>query len=215
MPRPNLIRCDNNPYHVTSRCQAKEFFPLPLNKMWELMVNNLKTAHDEHGLAIHAFVLMGNHFHLLCHTPRSNLDQAIQALLKLTSTQITRLASSPPGLWEGRYKWSMINSHTHYYHVYRYIFQNPLRANLVDKVEDYPFSTLKMEVPFPLHSFVPLSFGGHEGEIRWLNERFTEEDRQTIKLGLKQSQFDINQRQLKAFSTRCCVPVKDHSDKSH
>jgi putative transposase len=207
MPRPQLIRSDRHPYHVSSRCNNKVFFPLPLTEVWEIMLRQLKLVHEEHQLAVHAFVLMGNHFHLLCHTPRANLDLAMRDFLRQTSVEVTRRAQSINHLWGGRYKWSLIDSQTYYYHVYRYIFQNPLRAGLVEKVENYPFSSLMAPVPFPLHSFVPMSFGGHEGERLWLNQRYSEEDRESIRSGLRHSQFDINKKQLKLFSKR--VPVPD------
>lgn len=199
MPRPLLIRSDHHPYHITCRCNNKEFFPLPLEEVWQIMVKELHYVHKEFSLAIHAFVLMGNHLHLLCHTPKANLDQIMHYFMRRTSFVIMRRAQSINHLWGGRYKWSLIDSQTHYYQVYRYIYQNPIRAGLVDKVENYSFSTLRTPVPFPLHSFVPMAFGGEEGELIWLNERFDKEDQELIKLGLRKSQFDINRRKLKAF----------------
>jgi putative transposase len=202
MNRPLLIRSDKYPYHITSRCHEKEFFPLPLNEVWEIMIQTLGETHKKYELGIHAFLLMGNHFHLLCHTPKANLDDAMRYLLRQTSIRISRRASSRNHLWDGRYKWSLISSPMYYYQVYRYIFQNPIRANLVSKVEDYPFSTLKEMVPFPLHTSVPFAFGGQAGEFLWLNQEYDEEDRKLIKLGLKKNQFDINRRKLKSFEHR-------------
>ena len=92
--------------------------------------------------------------------------------------------------------------------VYRYIYQNPIRAHLVSKVQDYPFTTLVPNLPFPLHSCVPMSFAGHEGEILWLNEKYEEEDLELIKSGLRKAQFDLNKRKLKAFN-KLSVPISD------
>lgn len=205
MPRANLIRTETHPYHVYSRCNNKEFFPLPLSEVWPIVINELLKAHKQHQLAIHAFVLMGNHFHLLCHTPLANLDQIMHGFLRNTSVIIGRRTRSINHLWGSRYRWSLIESQIHYYQVYRYIFQNPLRAGLVSKVEEYPFSTLNENVPFPLHSFVPMSFAGKEGEARWLNERYDSEDLKLIRLGLRKSLFDVNKRKLKVFN-RLSVP---------
>lgn len=208
MPRPLLIRSEIHPYHIATRCLNKDFFPLPLKEVWEIMLGGLMRAHLEQGLAIHGFVLMGNHFHLLCHTPKGNLDQVMQAFLRQTSLLITRRAEKINGLWEGRYKWSLIDSQAHYYQVYRYIFQNPLRVGLVTRVEDYPYSTLRQEPPFPLHSWVPMAFAGKEGESLWLNEKYSDEDRKLIKLGLRKNQFDVNKRKLKAFQ-RLTLPKEE------
>jgi putative transposase len=207
MPRSSLLRSDHHPYHITSRCNNKEFFTLPLPVVWSIMMKRLKETHQKHDLAIHAFVLMGNHFHLLCHTPRSNIDTCMHFFLRSTSLDINRSSKTINHLWGGRYRWTLIDSQRYYFQVYRYLFQNPLRAGIVSKVEDYPYSTLKGEMPFPLHSFVPLSFGGHEGELLWLNQRFEDEDQELIRLGLRRTQFDLNKKKLKAFE-RLSPPPK-------
>jgi putative transposase len=198
MTRPALIRSPCIPYHVTNRTNFGEAFTKPLTDIWPMMVLELMKAHRVHGLAIHAFVLMDNHFHLLCHTPRENLDEVMQSLLK--SIALTVNADKPEKtLWRGRYKWSLINNSIHYRQVYRYIYQNPLRAGVVQRVEDYPFTTLQ-PVPFPLHSPLALSFGGLEGELHWLNQRLTEEDDGLIRLGLRKFEFDVSMRNLRSFA---------------
>ena len=167
-------------------------FARPLSEVWELFKELLFRAHREQDLKTHAFVLMGNHFHLLCQTPQKNIDAIMRSLLFSSSK---RLGENHQ--WT-RYKWSLVPSPAYYYQVYRYVYQNPLRAGFVRKVEDWPFSSLQ-EVPFPLHTHVPFSFGGEEGERLWLNERYTAEDQRLIRLGLRKFQFDVNQRSLKEF----------------
>lgn len=208
MPRPLLIRSETHPYHVTSRSNNKDFFPIPLEDVWEIMVNLLITLNKEQSLAIHAFVLMGNHFHLLCHTPKGNLDEVMRSFLRMSSVRINLRAGGINHLWGSRYKWSLIESQNHYYQVYRYVFQNPVRAGICDRVEDYPYSTIK-EVPFPIHSSIPLSFGGKEGELHWLNERYNRKDEELIKLGLRKHQFDVNQRKLRAFNRLSGPKIKN------
>lgn len=199
MPRPQLIRSDFHPYHITSRTNNKEFFPLPIFEVWKIMKSQLAIAHEGHGLAVHGFVLMGNHFHLLCHTPKGNLDQIMQSFLRGTSLRINTKAEGINHLWGSRYKWSLITSQNHYFQVYRYIFQNPVRAGLCKKVQEYPYSTLN-ESFIPLHSFIPMSFGGNEGELLWLNQNYGQEEVRLIKLGLRKYQFDVSQRKISAFS---------------
>ena len=200
MTRQLLEKTDSHPYHIAARCLNKDFFPIPLQQVWFIMMRQLKRCHLEHGLGIHAFVLMSNHFHLLCHTPQSNIDQCMHQFMRGTAIDINNRANTKSSLWDGHYRWSLIKSQTHYYQVYRYIYQNPIRAHLVERVEDYQFSTLKRDLPFPLHSNVPVSFCGEEGELIWLNEKYQEEDLSLIKLGLRKSQFDLEKRKLKAFS---------------
>lgn len=196
MPRQNLIRSNLYPYHVTSRCMNKEFFPLPIEEIWEIMMKALKKTYDAYQIKVHGFVLMGNHFHLICETPHANLDEAMSLFLRTSSHLISLASGKRPPIWEGRYRWSLIENRGHYYQVYRYIFQNPLRANIVDKVENYKFSTLNSELPIPLHSNLPIAKGGKEGEIKWLNEKFESGAQAIIKKGLKHALFDINKKKI-------------------
>lgn len=193
MPRPLLIRTDTHPYHVTSRCNNKEFFPIPLELVWSIMKKELKKEIEENDLVIHAFVLMGNHFHLLCHTPKANLDQIMQRFLRSTSIKISSRSKTMNHLWGGRYKWTLIDSEIYYYQVYRYIYQNPLRAKVCERVEDYKFSTL-IDSELPVQKLTGNSFKNEEYKLAWLNEKYNEEDREVIRLGLRKKQFDVSQR---------------------
>lgn len=175
-----------------SRCHDQNFFSLPLEEIWKMMEGLLFQCHKEMNLCVHAFVLMGNHFHLLCQTPEKNIDEVMHFFLRTSSNRIGEHHS-----WT-RYKWSLIAAPSYYYQVYRYIYQNPVRAGLVQKVEHWPYSTLRA-VAYPLHAHVPFSFGGEEGEKYWLNERYTPEDQKLIRLGLRKFQFDVGQRNLKNF----------------
>lgn len=201
MTRPELIKSHQYPYHVMSKCQDLKIFPLSLNEVWEIMTKLLDRCHREKGLRVHAFVLMGNHFHLLCQTPRMNIDEVMRFFLKSSSTRLGEEHS-----WT-RYKWSLISAPAHYYQVYRYIYQNPVRAGLVSHVEDWAYSSLQ-SVPFPLCTFVPMSFCGEEGERHWLNQHYSPEDQRLIRLGLRKFQFDISQKSLKEFRRLCILNKK-------
>jgi REP element-mobilizing transposase RayT len=198
-----LIRTHQHPYHVISRCRNRENFPLALSELWPLILDELWFLHRHQRLRVHAFVLMGNHFHLLCQTPEQNLDECMQYFLRALSLKLS------PGrpLWDQRYKWSLITAPAHYYQVYRYVYQNPVRAGFTERVEDWPFSTLH-PVPFPVCADVPMAFGGLEGEQHWLNELYGAEEQKLIRLGLRKFQFDVAQRAQPAFR-RLTPPMKD------
>lgn len=199
MPRAQLIRSDSHPYHVTGRCNNKEFFPIHIEKVWKIMIEELEHVAEKYFLCTHAFVLMGNHFHLLCHTPRQNLDQIMHSFMKMTSVRIKKESGDINHLWGSPYNWSLIKSQQHYYQVYRYIYQNPLRAGLVNRVESYPYSTIH-DVPFLLHSFLPVAFGGMEGELLWLNQKYQDDENDIIQKGLRKGEFDINMKKIKTFA---------------
>lgn len=161
-------RNNSHPFHVAVRTDNLQRFEKPLNTVFEMFVDELRYLHQHQGLAVHAFVLMSNHFHLLCHTPMKNLPEIMETLLKSTANNLSIH-------WD-TFRWSMMDSQTHYLNTYRYILQNPVRAKLCERVEEYGYSTLK-ETRLPIYALVPFAFAGLEGELRWLNGNSELEDR--------------------------------------
>lgn len=102
----------------------------------------LRQAACRHGCAIHAYVLMSNHVHLLV-TPAS--EGAVAAMMQTLGRRYVRLFNEIHGrsgtLWEGRYKASLIDSETYLFTCHRYIELNPVRAGLVDTPLRYPWSS--------------------------------------------------------------------------
>lgn len=199
MPRPTLIRSEQHPYHVTARCNNKDFFPIPLREVWEISLQELVTLERNFLIQVHAFVLMGNHFHLLCRTPKANLDLAMHSFQRNVAIKVLSRSKKDNHLWGSRYKWSLIANQSYYYQAYRYILQNPMRANIVDRVEKYPFSTLNTFVPFALHDNLGLRMGSTKALYEWLNQKLNQEDQRLIQLGLRKSQFDVNKKKIRLF----------------
>jgi putative transposase len=190
---------------VTCRSNNKVFFPLPLEEVWLIMLKELHREVKERKLAIHAFVLMGNHIHMLCHTPEGNLSAIMMNFLRRTSLKINYREQGLNHLWGERYKWSLIESHMHYCHVYRYLYQNPLRAKICERVEDYPYSTLQ-DTSLSLCPNL-------ENDLEWLNEKYQDNDQKLIRTGLRRSFFDVNKRKSNAMK-KLSLPIKHQSERS-
>lgn len=141
MPRKLLIRSDLHAYHVYSRSNNREQFYLPLPELWPLFLRQLERTKKKFPFEIYNFVLMNNHYHLLLRTPNRDLDKIMHDFNHKLSLEILRTSGRINKVFGGRYKWSLINSQIHLLTVFRYIYQNPLRKKLVDRVEDYPFSS--------------------------------------------------------------------------
>jgi putative transposase len=97
-----------------------------------------------YGLAIHAYVLMTNHIHLLvtssCHDGPSKLMQQIGRKYVL---QFNKKHGRVGALWEGRFRSSSITTDRYLLACYRYIELNPVRAGLVARPEAYAWSSHK------------------------------------------------------------------------
>ncbi|MCP5148395.1 MAG: transposase [Pseudomonadales bacterium] len=94
------------------------------------------------GVAIHSFVLMTNHVHLLL-TPKSAGDcgKMMQSLGRRYVRYFNDCYGRSGTLWEGRYKSTLIDSDNYFFTVSKYIELNPVRAKMVRHPGDYPWSS--------------------------------------------------------------------------
>lgn len=142
MPRKNLIRTNSYPYHVTIRCNNREWFDLPLNDVWEICLAALKRANQRHPIQLEAFVLMSNHYHVLLWTPQLNLDLFMFEFNSFISRAIRKRTKRINRIFGDRYKWCLVDHENYYLAVLRYIYQNPVKARLVRYCCEYPYSSL-------------------------------------------------------------------------
>ncbi|GAB4398152.1 MAG: transposase [Rhodoferax sp.] len=95
-----------------------------------------------HGVALHAYVLMDNHFHLLATPERDDsVPLAMQALGRAYVRGFNQRHRRTGTLWEGRYKSTLIQTERHLLACMAYIDLNPVRAGMVAQARDYPWSS--------------------------------------------------------------------------
>ena len=103
---------------------------------------DLRESTTRYGVAVHAYVLMSNHVHLLA-TPeaRGGISRMMQFLGRRYVSYINRRHQRTGTLWEGRYKSCLVDSDNYLWNCYRYIELNPVRAALVGRPEEYGWSS--------------------------------------------------------------------------
>lgn len=93
-------------------------------------------------VAVHAFVLMDNHFHLLATPPTDDaLPKMMQALGRSYVRYFNDRCQRTGTLWEGRYKSTVIEADRYLLDCMAYIDLNPVRAGLAPQASDYPWSS--------------------------------------------------------------------------
>lgn len=80
---------------------------------------------------VHAFVLMGNHFHLLLETPEPNLSRGMRQLNGIYSQWFNRRHRRVGHLMQDRFKAILVEKQSHLLELARYVVLNPVRAGLV------------------------------------------------------------------------------------
>lgn len=86
---------------------------------------------------------MDNHYHLLIETPDGNLAQGMRQINGVYSQGFNRRHKSAGHLLQGRYKSILIQRDSHLLEVCRYIVLNPVRAKVVQRPEEYKWSSYR------------------------------------------------------------------------
>ena len=90
---------------------------------------------------VHAFVLMSNHQHVFVETPRANLSAGMQYLNGSYTSYFNRRHRRVGHLFQGRFKAQLIEEEGYFSELSRYIHLNPVRARMVDRPEQYAWSS--------------------------------------------------------------------------
>ncbi|TXH05537.1 MAG: transposase [Nevskiaceae bacterium] len=129
------------PHHVIHRGNNRElvFRDTADHQQW---LDLLVEAAQHEKLAVHAYVLMPDHVHLLA-TPEtdSGLSRTMQAIGRRYVPAYNRRHGRRGALWEGRYRATLLQPERYLLPCMAYIDLNPVRAGLVARAADYPWSS--------------------------------------------------------------------------
>ncbi|UVK98433.1 transposase [Pseudomonas sp. B21-048] len=143
MPRMARVVLPHYPHHVVQRGHNKQVvFAHPED--FERYLADLQELKTALGVKVYAFCLMTNHVHLLL-APGDNaagLGQLMKSLAGRTTRYRNKLEGRSGTLWESRYKSSLVQTDTYLLACSRYIELNPVRAQMVEHAQDYPWSSL-------------------------------------------------------------------------
>jgi REP-associated tyrosine transposase len=94
---------------------------------------------------LYGYCLLNNHFHLLLRpTGDATISRIMQSLLVSHTQRYHRHYHSGGHVWQGRFKSPVIQSDEHLLAMLRYIEANPLRAKLVKRADEYPWSSYRV-----------------------------------------------------------------------
>jgi len=141
MARLPRLTLPGYPHHVIQRGNNRQaIFVTPGD--YQMMLDLLEENARKFGVALHAYVLMDNHFHLLA-TPQTatSLPQMMQAVGRSYVRYFNGTQKRTGTLWEGRYKSTLIQTERYLLACMAYIDLNPVRAGMVAQARDYPWSS--------------------------------------------------------------------------
>lgn len=142
MPRTSRASQGGYCYHVLNRGNGRAKVFRKQND-YAAFVRLMVEAQARLPLRVTGYCLMPNHFHLLLW-PKADgdLSRFMQWLLTSHVRRYHRHYRGSGHVWQGRFKAFPIQQDEHYLTVLRHIERNPLRANLVERAQDWPWSSL-------------------------------------------------------------------------
>ena len=142
MPRPLRLEFEDAFYHVMSRARGRQtVFHSP--EYYHAFLDCMAQARERFAAEIHAYCLMGNHYHLLIKTPLANLSRVMRHINGVYTQRYNRLKHTDGPLFRGRYKAIVVDADAYLLQVTRYIHRNPIetKSPLVKSLEHYPWSS--------------------------------------------------------------------------
>jgi len=141
MPRLPRLNLPGVAQHVVQRGNNRQvtFFG---DEDYAVYLDKLKEYGKKYQVAIHAYVLMTNHVHLLI-TPSTNdgVSKLMQSLGRYYVRYVNQTYNRTGTLWEGRFKSTLVDSEHYFLLVSRYIELNPVAADMVNHPAEYPWSS--------------------------------------------------------------------------
>lgn len=193
MPRKPIIRSREHYYHLTGRSNNKDFWYLPIASVWKVMCEELRLLQIAYSIEIANFVLMSNHFHLILRTQNLDIDRLMYEFMKNTTLKIQKLSGRINRIYGGRYKGCLLDNNKYIMNAYKYVYLNPVEANIVTEPDEYLYSTLIYKIarraPFGIElddKFLAMPICV---EIDWLRSSFTSLEKESLRQGLQKSQF--------------------------
>ena len=144
MPRTARLAIGDTVYHVLNRASGRATI-FHNDKDYQHFEALLSEARELIDMRILAYTLMPNHWHLVLY-PKNDGDMS-EFMRWLTTTHVRqrRVATKSVGhgpLYQGAYKSFIVQEDKHLVDLIRYVEQNPLRASLVRRAEDWQWGSL-------------------------------------------------------------------------
>ena len=143
MPRKPRFFLPDMPAHIVQRGHSREpvFFE---DNDYQAYLGWLDEAAKRYECAIHAYVLMTNHIHILA-TPKDKqgISRMMQYVGRRYVPYINHTYGTSGSIWEGRYKASLIHDEQYLLTCMRYIELNPVRANMTRAPGHYRWSSYR------------------------------------------------------------------------
>ena len=226
MSRPLRLEYPGALYHVTSRGHERgPIFRDTSDRRYFLTL--LASVVSDQAWLLHSYCLMGNHYHLLVETARATLSRGMHSLNARYSQYFNQQHERAGHVFEGRFKAIVVQKQAHLLELHRYIVLNPVRAGMVQRPGDWPWSNYRatsgaiaypswLDVGSTLALFSSFGSGAAGAYVRFVADGMRESGspldnvRRQIYLGDRRFLEEMSERTKKESSSRE-IPVSQRT----
>ena len=144
MPRKARIVLAKCPHHVVQRGHNRQRV-FRRTSDYQRYLEDLQAWKTELGCRVYAYCLMSDHVHLIIDPgdQSANLARLMKSLAGGFARYVNMIEGRTGSLWDSRYRSSPIERERYLLPCCRYVELNPVRAELVDNPESYPWSSYR------------------------------------------------------------------------
>lgn len=124
--------------------------------MKKLFLETVERAKAKYAFSVENFCIMDNHIHLMLTPSRTtSLSRIMQWILSVFAMRFNRIYGQKGHVWYDRFKSKVIDDIRQLLATFRYIAENPVNAQLVDRPSDYSFSGVRHMMEGRFHILDP------------------------------------------------------------
>lgn len=198
MPRKPRIEIPGY-YHIINR-GVEQRVVFKEDEDYEYFIELLCLQAKNYGIIIHNYCLMSNHYHLLIEIKHENLSKFMRQVNSNYAIYFNKKYRRLGHLWQGRFKSWYVTDEAYLYTLILYIEQNPIKANMVKTVEEYPYSSA--------HIFLNQNYTDECLNNAWITQNY-QGDTEAIKAFLESSVDTTQLQELKKASSLVEAPNID------
>lgn len=139
MPRIARVKSESGIYHIIMRGINRQTL-FEDEEDSTKFIQTLQKYREISKYKLYAYCLMGNHLHLLLMEDKEPLETVMRRICGSYVLWYNRKYGRVGYLFQDRFKSEPVEENEYFLTVLRYIFQNPLKAGIVNKIENYKWT---------------------------------------------------------------------------
>jgi len=162
--RPTREHATSNDQTYMITASSWERRDLFRNERWALLLMDTLKHYRGKAYLLHEFVIMPDHVHAII-TPATSLEKAVQFIKGGFSYRVRKELGSNMEVWQKGFSDHRIRDASDYRLHVTYVRQNPVRKNLCERAEEYPYSSAagRCEIDPVPQGLKPLQLGAAVG----------------------------------------------------